>query len=52
MGFGNPEILQGGSIIIFGFIGWGVGAFFGHFRNGDSQFLKKKKFKVFQGGNN
>ncbi len=53
-GIWNPEILQGEqgkNIIILGFVGWGIGAFLGYYRNGNSQFTKKSKFKVFQGGN-
>ena len=53
IGIWNPEILQGeqeNSIIILGFVGWGIGAFLGYYRNGNSQFTKKKKFKGFQGG--
>ena len=53
IGIWNPEILrleQGRSIIILGIVGWGIGAFLGYYRNGDSQFAKKRKFKVFHGG--
>ena len=53
IGIWNPEILQGEqgkSVIILGFVGWGIGAFLGYYRNGNSQFTKKRKFKVFQGG--
>ena len=53
IGIWNPEILQveqGKSVIILGFVGWGIGAFLGYYRNGNSQFAKKKKFKVFHGG--
>ena len=53
IGIWNPEILleeQGKRVIILGFVGWGIGAFLGYYRNGDSQFVKKRKFKVFQGG--
>jgi len=53
IGIWNPEILQGEErkiIIILGFVGWGIGAFLGYFRNGNSQFTKKRKFKVFKGG--
>ena len=53
IGIWNPEILQveqGKSVIILGFVGWGIGAFLGYYKNGNSQFTKKKKFKVFQGG--
>ena len=48
-----PEILQGEqvkNVIILGFVGWGIGAFLGYYKKGDSQFLKKRKLKVFQGG--
>ena len=53
IGIWNPEILQaeqGINVIILGFVGWGIGAFLGYYRNGNSQFSKKRKFKVFQGG--
>ena len=53
IGIWNPEILWGEqekNFIIHGFVGWGIGAFLGYYRNGNSQFTKKRKFKVFQGG--
>ncbi len=53
IGIWNPEILrveQGRSIIILGIVGWGIGAFLGYYRSGNSQFTKKSKFKVFKGG--
>ena len=53
IGIWNPEILQGEqgkSVIILGFVGWGIGAFLGYYRNGNSQFTKKKKFIVLHGG--
>ena len=53
IGIWNPGILQGEqgkSVLKLGFVGWGIGAFLGYYRNGNSQFTKKKKFKVFQGG--
>ena len=53
IGIWNPEILQveqGKSVIILGFVGWGIGAFLGYYRNGNSQFTKNSKFKVFKGG--
>ena len=53
IGIWNPEILQaeqGINVIILGFVGWGIGAFLGYYRNENSQFSKKRKFKVFQGG--
>jgi len=53
IGIWNPEILQvqqGKSVIVLGIVGWGIGAFLGYYRNGNSQFIKKRKFKVFQGG--
>ena len=52
IGIWNPEILQveqGKSVIILGFVGWGIGAFLGYYRNGNSQFTKKSKFKLLQG---
>ena len=53
IGIWNPEILQaeqGINVIILGFVGWGIGAFLGYYRNENSQFSKKRKFKGFQGG--
>ena len=53
IGIWNPEILQaeqGINVIILGFVGWGIGAFLGYYRNENSQFSKKRKSKVFQGG--
>ena len=53
IGIWNPEILQGDQIknvIILGFVGWGIGAFIGYYRKGDSQISKIRKFKVFRGG--
>ena len=53
IGIWNPGILQGElekNVIILGFVGWGIGAFLGYYRKNDSQFSKKNKFKVFQGG--
>tara|TARA_B100000408_G_scaffold38521_1_gene29131 strand:+ start:998 stop:1243 length:246 start_codon:yes stop_codon:yes gene_type:complete len=53
IGIWNPEILQGEqgkNVIILGFVGWGIGAFLGYYRNGNSKFPKIRKFKVFQGG--
>ncbi len=53
IGILNPEILKGeqtNNAIILGFVGWGIGAFLGYYRKGDSQFSKDRKFKVFQGG--
>ena len=53
IGIWNPEILrgeQGKSVIILGFVGWGIGAYLGYYRNGNSHITKKKKFKVFPGG--
>ena len=53
IGIWNPEILQGEqekNVIILGFVGWGIGAFLGYYRKGDSPFSKNRKFKVFQGG--
>ena len=53
IGIWNPEILRidpEKSIIILGFVGWGIGVFLGYYRNENSQFTKKRKFKVFKGG--
>ena len=52
IGIWNPEIMQeeqGISVIILGFVGWGIGALLGYYRNENSQFTKKRKFKVFKG---
>ena len=52
-GFWSPEILNAEQTInsfVFGFIGWGVGAYLAHYRSENSQYSKKKKFRVFQGG--
>ena len=52
-GLWSPEILNGEqatNAFVFGFIGWGVGAYLAHFRSANSQFSKKKKLRVFQGG--
>ena len=48
IGIWNPEILQGEqgkNVIILGFVGWGIGAFLGYYRNGNSQFSKKGNSK-------
>ena len=45
IGIWNPEILQAEqvkNVIILGFVGWGIGAFLGYYRNENSQFSKKK----------
>ena len=52
IGIWNPEILQGEQgkiVVILGFVGWGIGAFLGYYKNGNSQFTNKMKFKVFRG---
>ena len=52
-GLWSPEILNGEqatNTFVFGFIGWGVGAYIAHYRFENSQYSKKKKFRVFQGG--
>ena len=52
-GLWSPEILnseQATNAFVFGFIGWGVGAYLAHYRSVNSQYSKKKKFRVFQGG--
>ena len=52
-GFLITEILSGEpatNTFAFGFIGWGVGAYLGHYRSHNSRFSKKNKFRVFQGG--
>ena len=51
-GLWNPEILNGEqatNAFVFGFIGWGVGAYLAHYRSAKSQYSKKKKFRVFHG---
>ena len=53
IGIWSPEILQGEqfkNVLILGFVGWGIGAFLGYYWKSDSNFSKKRKFKVFQGG--
>jgi len=37
------------NIFTFGFIGWGIGAYFSYFLTGRTTPPRKKKFKVFQG---
>ena len=52
-GFWSTEILGGEpttNSLIYGFIGWGVGVYIGFHRSENSQFSKKKKFRVFKGG--
>ena len=52
-GLWSPEILnseQATNAFVFGFIGWGVGAYLAYYRSTNSQYSKKKKFRVFQGG--
>ena len=52
-GLWSSEILNGEpatNAFVFGFIGWGVGAYLAHYRSANSQYSKKKKFRVFQGG--
>ena len=52
IGIWNPEILQGeqGKIVmILGFVGWGIGAFLGYYKNGNSQFTKKKEIQSLPG---
>ena len=53
VGFWNPEIVHGEAgtnTFIFGFIGWGIGAFLGNYKAEKTQFKQNKKFRVFQGG--
>ena len=48
IGIWNPEILQGEqgkSVIILGFVGWGIGAILGYYTNGNSYITKKSKYK-------
>ena len=52
-GFWSTKIISGEpatNALIFGFIGWGVGVYIGHYRSENSQYSKKKKFRVFKGG--
>jgi len=51
-GLWSHEILnveQATNSFVFGFIGWGVGAYLAHYRSTNQQYSKKKKFRVFQG---
>ena len=52
-GFWNPEFLHGEAgtnAFIYGFIGWGIGAYLANYNEDNKQFYLKKKFQVFQGG--
>ena len=52
-GFWSTEIISGEpttNALIYGFIGWGVGAYIGYHRSENSQNSKKKKFRVYKGG--
>ncbi|HBL54909.1 MAG TPA: hypothetical protein EYO46_10515 [Candidatus Lambdaproteobacteria bacterium] len=52
-GFWSPEILHGEpatNAFIFGFIGWGIGAYLANYNAEKTQYKQKKKFRVFQGG--
>ena len=52
-GFLSTEIMQNDAVtssFIFAFIGWGVGAYLANYNAEKTQFTKKKKFRVFQGG--
>ena len=53
VGFWSPEILYGEprtNAFIYGFIGWGIGAYFANYKSENTQFKQKNKFRVFQGG--
>ena len=52
VGFWGTEFFSGdqyANALIFSFIGWGAGVYVGHYRSVNSQYLKKKKFRVFNG---
>ena len=52
-GFSNPEFLHGEAgtnAFIYGFIGWGIGAYLANYKAKNTQFDPRKKFRVFQGG--
>ena len=53
VGFWSPEIVHGEAVtntFIYGFIGWGIGAYLGNYKAEKTQFKHKNKFRVFQGG--
>ena len=53
VGFWSAEIVHGEAVtntLIYGFIGWGIGAYLGNYKEEKTQFKQKKKFRVFQGG--
>ena len=52
-GFWNPEFLNGEvgtDAFIYGFIGWGIGAYLANYKADNTQFDQKNKFQVFEGG--
>ena len=52
-GIWNPEFLYGEAgtnAFIYGFIGWGIGAYLANYNADNKQFKQNKKFRVFQGG--
>ncbi|MBC8258223.1 MAG: hypothetical protein H8E38_04335 [SAR324 cluster bacterium] len=52
-GFWSTEFISGEPVsnaLTFGFIGWGLGAYLAGYLADSSQYSKKKKFRVFQGG--
>ena len=52
-GFWNPGILHveaGTNAFIYGYIGWGIGAYLANYKAEKTQLDPKKKFRVFQGG--
>ena len=52
-GFWSPEFLHGDAVtnaFIYGFIGWGIGAYLGNYKAEKTQFKQKKKFRILQGG--
>ena len=53
VGFWSPEILYSEArtnAFIYGFIGWGIGAYFANYKAENTESKQKKKFQIFQGG--
>ena len=52
-GFWNPYFSHsevGTNAFTYGFIGWGIGVYLGNYKQENTQFDPKKKFRVFKGG--
>ena len=52
VGFWSPDIVHGEAgtnTFIYGFIGWGIGAYLGNYKAEKTQFKQKNKFRVVQG---